>query len=235
MRVPTRSAGTRSGVNWSRLNDPPSASASVLTVSVLARPGHALEQHVAAGQERDEQALEHRLLADDHALDLEQRGLERGVRLARRVVAARRRSRAGGGRPSCHQSTRPARAHSLGDFRAGCRASRSTVRLFAVALELDLDLVAGALGRARSATGREGLRIVLPPIDGDDVAGADAGLVGGRAVGHGADDRAGGVGLLGAREAELRAVDLAALDQLRHDVLDGVDGTAKPTPELEPL
>src|SRR3954451_11707951 len=39
MRVPTRSAGTRSGVNWSRLNEPPSTSATVLTVSVLASPG----------------------------------------------------------------------------------------------------------------------------------------------------------------------------------------------------
>src|SRR5215212_3743976 len=39
MRVPTRSAGTRSGVNWIRLNDPPSTSASVFTVSVLASPG----------------------------------------------------------------------------------------------------------------------------------------------------------------------------------------------------
>src|SRR3954447_26437949 len=39
MRVPTRSAGTRSGVNWMRLNVPPRTSATVLTVSVLARPG----------------------------------------------------------------------------------------------------------------------------------------------------------------------------------------------------
>ena len=39
MRVPTRSAGTRSGVNWTRLKEPPSTSASVRTVSVLARPG----------------------------------------------------------------------------------------------------------------------------------------------------------------------------------------------------
>src|SRR3954451_18666024 len=39
MRVPTRSAGTRSGVNCKRLNEPPSTSATVLTVSVLARPG----------------------------------------------------------------------------------------------------------------------------------------------------------------------------------------------------
>src|SRR6266542_890 len=39
MRVPTTSDGTRSGVNWMRLNEPLSTSASVLMVSVLARPG----------------------------------------------------------------------------------------------------------------------------------------------------------------------------------------------------
>src|SRR3954451_4214289 len=39
MRVPTRSAGTRSGVNCTRLKLPPRTWASVLTVSVLARPG----------------------------------------------------------------------------------------------------------------------------------------------------------------------------------------------------
>src|SRR5918992_3044377 len=39
MRVPTRSAGTRSGVNCRRLNEPPSTSATVLTVSVFASPG----------------------------------------------------------------------------------------------------------------------------------------------------------------------------------------------------
>ena len=39
IRVPTRSAGTRSGVNCSRLNEPPSTSATVLTVSVFASPG----------------------------------------------------------------------------------------------------------------------------------------------------------------------------------------------------
>ena len=39
MRVPTRSEGTRSGVNWMRRKLPPTAEASVLMVSVLARPG----------------------------------------------------------------------------------------------------------------------------------------------------------------------------------------------------
>ncbi len=39
MRVPTRSAGTRSGVNWMRLKVPRTVPASVFTVRVLARPG----------------------------------------------------------------------------------------------------------------------------------------------------------------------------------------------------
>src|SRR4051794_33912591 len=38
-RVPMRSAGTRSGVNCTRLKVPPRTEASVFTVSVLARPG----------------------------------------------------------------------------------------------------------------------------------------------------------------------------------------------------
>src|SRR3954452_19041585 len=39
MRVPTRSAGTRSGVNWIRLKSPPIDCARVLIAIVLARPG----------------------------------------------------------------------------------------------------------------------------------------------------------------------------------------------------
>src|ERR1035437_8202266 len=39
MRVPIRSAGTRSGVNWMRLNSPPIAPASVLMAMVFASPG----------------------------------------------------------------------------------------------------------------------------------------------------------------------------------------------------
>ena len=55
----------------------------------LGEAGHALEQHVAAGEQRDEQALEHRVLPDDHALDLVQRLLEHVAR----VLAARARGR----------------------------------------------------------------------------------------------------------------------------------------------
>src|SRR5512132_687395 len=39
MRVPTRSAGTRSGVNWIRLNSPLIACATGFTARVFARPG----------------------------------------------------------------------------------------------------------------------------------------------------------------------------------------------------
>ena len=43
------SAGIRSGVNWMRAKLPSNARASARTSSVLPRPGHALDQHVAAG------------------------------------------------------------------------------------------------------------------------------------------------------------------------------------------
>ena len=42
----------------------------------LGEPGDALEQEVAAGEQADEHALEHRVLTCDDALDLEQRALE---------------------------------------------------------------------------------------------------------------------------------------------------------------
>ena len=55
---------------------PPRTAAVVLIVSVFARPGHALDQEVAAGDEADEHALEHLVLTGDHALDLDERLLE---------------------------------------------------------------------------------------------------------------------------------------------------------------
>ena len=47
----------------------------------LGEAGHALEQHMTAGQQRDEHALEHRVLADDDALALPQGRLEGAARL----------------------------------------------------------------------------------------------------------------------------------------------------------
>ena len=52
----------------------------------LRQPGHALEQHVSAGEQADQQPLEHRVLADDHALDLVQRLLEGVARLRALVL-----------------------------------------------------------------------------------------------------------------------------------------------------
>ena len=76
MRVPTMSAGTRSGVNWMRANEPPITSASVETVERLRQTGHALDQAVTAGEEAHHRALDHAVLADDDPLHLEQRVLE---------------------------------------------------------------------------------------------------------------------------------------------------------------
>ena len=45
----------------------------------LGQAGHALEQQVAAGQQRDEDPLQHLVLADDDAPDLEQDGLGGGA------------------------------------------------------------------------------------------------------------------------------------------------------------
>ena len=71
----------RSGVNWTRLNDPPRTSARVLIVSVLARPGTPSSRMWPPAQQADEDALEHRVLADDHAADLEQDGFGDGARV----------------------------------------------------------------------------------------------------------------------------------------------------------
>ena len=51
MFVPVMSAGIRSGVNWMRLNVQSMTSAMVRTSIVLPRPGHALEQDVAVGEQ----------------------------------------------------------------------------------------------------------------------------------------------------------------------------------------
>ena len=64
------SAGIRSGVNWMRLKLRSRISASVRTSSVLARPGHAGQQAVPAGEQRDQQLIDHLLLADDDLAQL---------------------------------------------------------------------------------------------------------------------------------------------------------------------
>ena len=84
----------------------------------LGQAGDALEQHVAAGQQRDQQALEHRVLADDDALDLVERLLEARARVLEDVG---RVSRAPCGGAS------PDRAGSLPPTREGRRRSSAVV------------------------------------------------------------------------------------------------------------
>ena len=58
-----------------RENVPSSASASVRIDERLREAGHALEQHVAAGEQAEQQPVQHLVLADQDLADL---GLERG-------------------------------------------------------------------------------------------------------------------------------------------------------------
>ena len=81
MRVPTRSDGIRSGVNWMRVNVPAQRLGQRRHGQRLAEAGHALEQAVAAGEQGDEHPLEHPVLADDDPAHLEQHLLERGAGL----------------------------------------------------------------------------------------------------------------------------------------------------------
>ena len=64
--MPIRSAGSRSGVNCSRENFTFRQLRQRLDRERLGQPGHAFEQHVAIGQQPDQQALDQVGLAHDH-------------------------------------------------------------------------------------------------------------------------------------------------------------------------
>ena len=64
------SAGSRSGVNWMRWKLAWMAAARVAHGERLGQAGHALEQHVAVGEQPDQQPVHQVLLADDDAADL---------------------------------------------------------------------------------------------------------------------------------------------------------------------
>ena len=69
MSVPMRSAGSRSGVNWMRWKPVWMQLRERLDGERLGQAGHAFEQHVAIGQQADEQAIDEILLPDDDARD----------------------------------------------------------------------------------------------------------------------------------------------------------------------
>ena len=72
------SEGIRSGVNWMRLKRQVQRVGQRVDHQRLGQAGHADQQAVAAGEDRDQQLLEHRVLADDHLAHL---GLEPGERV----------------------------------------------------------------------------------------------------------------------------------------------------------
>ena len=207
----------------------------------LGQARHALQQHVAAGQQRDDHSLEHRLLADDDPLDLEQRGLERVVGFAgRRDPAGLLLALEGPQAPllGCHVRVSFAqgpRGHGLALRRVvGSGSERDREGLAVpVALHNHLHGIAGLASEHR-LTEIRGVADAAA-VEGDDqVAGAQAGLLGGLA-GDLADERA--VARRGCSEEETpshaRSILPSALSCGTTDLTVSI-GTAKPTPELLP-
>src|SRR3954468_9899405 len=222
MRVPTRSAGTRSGVNCRRLNEPPSTSATVFTVSVLASPGTPSSSTwpPASSATSTRSSIASwptitRLIsksADSSASCACRAGLgscgrsrawslrSSGVTWGLLVSADRRVL---GTRTERHRQITPVAAAHHGEF----------------------GLLAGLVRR-------HGRRHVVggldrPAVDGDDLVTRAEARLGGRAAGHGVADH--GARLVVRRavgHAEEGALDLAAVLDLRHDLLDRHTGTA---------
>ena len=86
MRVPTRSAGTRSGVNWMRRNVPRIDLRERLDGQRLREPRHAFDQQVALREHRHQHALEEVVLADDHLLHFVEHALHQRGDVAAAVV-----------------------------------------------------------------------------------------------------------------------------------------------------
>ena len=68
--VPSRSAGSRSGVNWMRRNVEVEHAREGAHRRGLGESGHALDQHVPLAEQRDQQAVDQLALADQHARHL---------------------------------------------------------------------------------------------------------------------------------------------------------------------
>src|SRR5436190_22873548 len=199
MRVPTRSAGTRSGVNCRRLNEPPSTSETVLTVSVLASPG----------------TPSSRTWPPASSATMTRSSIDSWPTITR-LISKRALSRA-----SCasraglaRRPSSPSRARSRGSSGVTVLVSlaeriRGLVRavaeldgqrlLVAVALDDNLHGIAGLASEHQFAEvggRRDGAAVELD----DDVAGLQTGALG-RAAGHVAHDRA----VAGARVRGLHA------------------------------
>ena len=126
IRVPTRSAGTRSGVNWTRENSPPTTLRQRRHRQGLGQAGHALDEAVAVGQQAQQHPLDEPVLADDDALDLEERVLEeRGGVGAGDGVRRRRPGSAGRGAARLRSRGSPGGVGAACRAGAGLRSSSS--------------------------------------------------------------------------------------------------------------
>ena len=109
------SDGIRSGVNCMRLNVRFMLSARVRIMSVFASPGTPTSRQWPAGEERDEQLLDHVLLADDDLAALFEDALAGGAQPIDRVrVVAAQTDRFRSNRHCCSISANPQPARADG-------------------------------------------------------------------------------------------------------------------------
>src|SRR3954452_5017669 len=226
--VPTRSAGTRSGVNCSRLKEPPSTSATVFTVRVLARPGTPSSRTCPparrATSTRSSIASWPTITRlTSNSADSSESWAARAGLGSSSVSSARRRRSSGvtGGRPLSLRDRGLALARLALGVRRLCTERHREGTPLAVALHHHGHLLARLVG---VHGGRQVVGAVhrLARDRDDPVALAQAGL-GGRAVGHdGADLRAAGR-RVARRDAEVGVLDLVAALEDRLDPLDLVD------------
>src|SRR3954470_20621406 len=217
MRVPTRSAGTRSGVNCRRLNDPPRTSATVFTVSVLARPGTPSSRTwpPASNATSTRSSIASwptitRLISNS-AVSSASCASRDGFGSLRASTACRRRSSG----VACQLPSSSARL-----LRARSEV-HSEGTPGAAALHRHFGPFAGLARRDRRGHALRGRDLLV--VDGDDlVARLQARGLGGRAGDDRVHDRAGAVGGRDVADAEGGAFDLAAGLDPRYDGLDRV-------------
>ena len=215
-------------MNWSRLKDPPSTSATVLIVSVLARPGTPSSSTWPPASS-----------ATSSRSSIPSCPTITRLTSNSAVSSAAWASRAG-------LSSRPSRAlrrtssvltlssdspvgcgagWALIPVPAGRDACRVAPRSYAAGRRASTVSSTRSPGLCSRTAAREVLRLLdLAVADGrDPVARAQLGGGGGAGLRDRVDDRAVVVRVERRGDPEVGALDVAALDQLRHDLLDGVD------------
>src|SRR4051812_8732697 len=223
MRVPTRSAGTRSGVNWSRLKVPPRTSATVLTVNVLARPGTPSSSTWPPA--RSATSSRSSIPSWPTITRLTSNSADSSASWASRdgsaasSSACRRRSSGFNGSSLLFRLPEVLRVDLGVGSVTELHLARTGVR---ATFNLQLHGVARLLGQDEvPEIARAGDRLA---VDRDDLVARSQLRAGGRAAGRDrVDDGAVAIGRRHGRHAEVGALDLAVRLELRHDLLDRVD------------